>query len=264
MDRRQFLHAAISLAALAGPGSSAVADNRSGRPRFTRRQINSGGMSPRSIELFVVSPDTAAPAGAMLFVHGHQGGRDTGGRGAVDDGTLWGICSALNITAASVSKPCYGASEGPPDFCGPATQQAIIAALNFLRLQPNVDPDRIVLNGYSRGAIASAMVAPQDVDLRALILVSGIYDLKTAYETARPGIRLAIEREAGVTAGAFASRSALFHVGKIRSETLLLHGRSDDRAPIEQAEKMASALSDVGVKILGVALMRDGADVWAG
>jgi hypothetical protein len=41
------------------------------------------------------------------------------------------------------------------------------AALSFLREQPNVDPDRIVLYGYSRGAIASAMVAAQDANLRA-------------------------------------------------------------------------------------------------
>src|SRR5687768_10559305 len=140
-------------------------------PKITQHQISPAGLPP--VELFQASPDNVQPAGAMLFVHGNQGGRGIGARETVDTGTLLGFCSRLNITAAAVSQPGYGASAGPPDFCGPRTQDAIAAALSFLRVQPNVDPDRIVLYGYSRGAIASAMAATREPDLRALILGAG-------------------------------------------------------------------------------------------
>ena len=216
-------------------------------PTVTQHQISPGGLPP--VELFQARPDHGNPAGAILFVHGNQGGRRIGARETVDTGTLLRFCSRLNITAAAVSQPGYGASAGPPDFCGPATQRAISSALSFLRAQPRVDPDRIVLYGYSRGAIASAMVATREPDLRALILGAGVYDLEAAYETASPGIRWAIEQEAGATDEAFAVRSALRHADKIQAETLLLHGRLDDRAPVEQAEELAEALSDAGTAV---------------
>ena len=251
MDRRHVLTGLLGVAgaSAARPRAALAAaiDRASAMPKVTQHQISPAGVPP--VELFHVSPDAAGPTGAMLLVHGHQGGRYIGARETVDTGTLLRFCRRLNITAAAVSQPGYGASEGPPDFCGPATQRAIRSALSFLRSQSNVDPGRIILYGYSRGAIASAMVASQDAHLRALILAAGVYDLEAAYRTASRGIRRSIEREAGMTSEAFAARSALRHADKIRSETLLLHGRHDDRAPVAQAEQLAKALSDAKIPV---------------
>ena len=216
-------------------------------PIITQHQVNPAGAP--AVELFQATPDSTEPGGAILFVHGNQGGRRTGARETVDTGTLLRFCTRLNITAAAVSQPGYGASAGPPDFCGPATQQAIGLALAFLRAQPNVDPARIVLYGYSRGAIASAMVATRDTMLRALVLGAGVYDLEALYRGAAPGIRWTIEQEAGATAEAFSARSALRHADRIRTPTLILHGRHDNRAPVAQAEELAEALSDAGTTV---------------
>jgi dipeptidyl aminopeptidase/acylaminoacyl peptidase len=199
------------------------------------------------VEVFQVRADAAA--GAILFVHGNQGGLQLGGKALADSGALQRFSSGLNITAAAVSQPGFGASDGPADFCGPRTQQAILTALSFLRAQPCVDPARIVLYGNSRGAVASAMVAAQVSDLRALILSGGVYDLRAAYDCARPGLRQAIESEAGTSAQAMTARSALHHAARIRSQTLLLHGSRDDRAPLSQAEAFRDALSDAGVPV---------------
>lgn len=216
-------------------------------PGITQHQINHP-QTP-SVELFQVGPDHAKPTGAMLFVHGNQGGRRIGARETVETGLLLNFCTRLNITAAAVSQPGYGGSEGPPDFCGPATQRAIRSALSFLRAQPNIDPGKIVLHGHSRGAIASAMVATQDANLRAVILSAGVYDLEAFYHVASPGIRWSIEKEAGASDAMFAARSSLRHAGKMRCETLLLHGRHDDRAPVTQAEQLAKALCDAGTTV---------------
>ncbi|MBA8878283.1 dipeptidyl aminopeptidase/acylaminoacyl peptidase [Phyllobacterium myrsinacearum] len=139
-----------------------------------------------AVELFQAHTSSASPTGVMLFVHGNQGGLLLGAKEFVDTGTLLRVSAGLNITAAAVSQPGFGASDGPADFCGPSTQQAIIAALSFLKKQPSVDPGRIVLYGNSRGPVASAMVASQVAYLRALILSSGVYDLRAAFKNSSP------------------------------------------------------------------------------
>ena len=199
------------------------------------------------VELFQAASSQTTPRGAILFVHGNQGGRLIGAWEAVDTGMLERYSTALRITAAAVSQPGFGRSDGPPDFCGPKTQRAINTALAFLRGQPLVDPERLVLFGNSRGAIASAMVATQDADLRGLVLSSGVYDLRAAYDAAAHGLRGTIAQEAGLSEEAFSKRSALYHAGAIRCETLLLHGRQDDRALVSQAERLDAALTEAGV-----------------
>jgi len=202
-----------------------------------------------NVELFHAPAPNIMPAGvgAILFVHGNQGGRLTGAKEVADSGVLQRFSSRFNIAAAAVSQPGFGASDGPADFCGPGTHRAIHAALSFLKEQPSVDPGRIVLYGNSRGAIASAMVATQVTDLRSVILASGIYDLKTVFAHCPKGLRQIIEAEAGLSNEAFQARSALHHVQKFRSEVLLMHGKYDDRAPVTQAETFSDALSVSGV-----------------
>ena len=200
------------------------------------------------VELFQSRP-TVTKNGAILFVHGNQGGLLLGGKEAVDDGSLVRYSSRLGITAAAVSQPGFGASDGPADFCGPTTQQAIVAALEFLKQQPSVDPERIVLYGNSRGAVASAMVATKVQGLRALILTGGVYDLREAYESSPSGLRQAIQNEAGVTSQAFSDRSAINHSHRIEAETLLLHGKYDDQASADQAERFSAALTQAGVSV---------------
>ena len=75
--------------------------------------------------------------------------------------------------AAAVSQPGYGKSDGPPDYCGPFTQDAVQAAVEFLRRQTFIDPTRIALYGYSRGAIVASMVATK---VAAVVLGAGAYD----------------------------------------------------------------------------------------
>jgi dipeptidyl aminopeptidase/acylaminoacyl peptidase len=203
----------------------------------------------RAVEVFTATPKTSRRTGALLFVHGNQGGQRIGGREMVDNGAIAQLASALNITAASISQPGYGTSDGPPDFCGPVTQDAIRACLEFLRSRPTVDPARLMLYGVSRGAIASAVVATKEPNLRALVLASGIYDLEAAYRVTLPGIRQTLESEAGTTRSAFEARSAMRHAKNIRAETLILHGLNDDRAPPNQAQELAEALDAAGARV---------------
>lgn len=123
---------------------------------------------------------SATPAGALLFVHGNQGGPLLlGPRELVNNGALARFSSALNVTAAADSQPGFGASDGPSDFCGPGTQQAIIAAIRYLQKQPG------------SGCLGNCRY--QVHDLRAVVLSGGVYDLQAAFDAGPVGIQQAIE-----------------------------------------------------------------------
>jgi dipeptidyl aminopeptidase/acylaminoacyl peptidase len=140
----------------------------------------------RAVELFLSCPRGGAAHPATLFVHGHQEPQRPGGRGYADVGRLDRMARA-GFIAAAVSQPGYGGSDGPPDYCGPRTQLAISGVLGYLRSLDTVDGESVALYGVSRGATASAMVATREPQLRALILVAGIYDLGAAYPTGNVG-----------------------------------------------------------------------------
>lgn len=215
----------------------------------------------RSVELYWSEPKGDGRGPAVLFVHGHQYPDRPGGRYHVDVGDL-ALYTSAGLVAAAVSQPGYGASDGPPDFCGPVSQQAVRTALAFLRRHPRVDPDRIALYGQSRGAVVSSMVAVEDDRLAAVVLRGGIYDTADAYDRLDPetelgaGIRRNVERESGATPESFRARSALLTDKTSRVPTLFLHGETDDRSPVDQVRALAARLRDAGTPV-EVVLFRD-------
>lgn len=71
----------------------------------------------------------------------------------------------------------YGESSGKSDFCGKASQNNLVQAINFARSQPNVDPNKVAVMGISCGTSIANVVANSG-KINALILVSGFYDFK--------------------------------------------------------------------------------------
>ncbi len=189
----------------------------------------------KKIELFWTKPAGDGPYPAVLFIHGHQEQVRRGGEDYFKFGHL-GNLARRGFVAASLSQPGYGHSDGPPDFCGPFTQDAALVALDFLRKQAFVNRTKVALYGYSRGAIVASMVATRDQELAAVVLGGGAYDFFSWYPTPLTGIDMNIRMEAGPSPEAFRSRSAIYHVDRIRAAVLLLHGAQDERIPVRQAE----------------------------
>ncbi len=74
----------------------------------------------------------------------------------------------------------YGESSGKSDFCGKASQNNLVQAINFARSQPHVDPNKVAVVGISCGASIANVVANLG-KIKALILISGFYDFKAMY-----------------------------------------------------------------------------------
>jgi dipeptidyl aminopeptidase/acylaminoacyl peptidase len=202
----------------------------------------------KKIELFWTKPAGDGPYPAVLLIHGHQEQVRNGGESFVRTGRL-GILARQGYVAASLSQPGYGNSDGPPDYCGPFTQDAVLVAMDFLRKQAFVRPNKVALYGYSRGAIVASMVATKDQKLAAVALGAGAYDFFSWYPTPMRGIDANIRQEAGTSAEAFRTRSAIYHVDKIKAPILLLHGTQDERIPVRQAEAFSEKLRATGVTV---------------
>jgi dipeptidyl aminopeptidase/acylaminoacyl peptidase len=219
------------------------------RDRGVQRELlPDRGNTGKRIEVYWTKPTGQGPWPAFLFIHGHQGQVRNGGESYVKTGRLDAM-AGRGYVAAALSQPGYGNSDGPADFCGPLTQEAARVALEFLRNQSFVDPNKVVLYGYSRGAIVAGMVATRDPKLAAVILGAGAYDFASWYPTPLAGIDANIRREAGVSAEAFRARSAMHHADRIRAPVLVLHGAQDERIPMQQAEAFADRLKAHGVAV---------------
>jgi carboxymethylenebutenolidase len=102
--------------------------------------------------------------------------------------------------------------------------QYVGAALEYLRAQPYVDPERLAVSGYCRGGSLSYVALAELPGLRAAVSFHG-----TLKEEPDP-IRL----------------SAFPYVERIQAPLLELHGAADDVSPVEITYRMAQRLAELG------------------
>jgi len=92
----------------------------------------------------------------------------------MSNNVVWAICQALtqrSIAAFRFNFRGVGQSEGTFGN-GIAEQEDVKAALSFVLSDPDINPDKIGLTGYSFGAGVAAPVAIQDSRVKLLALVS--------------------------------------------------------------------------------------------
>ncbi|MBN6522666.1 prolyl oligopeptidase family serine peptidase [Acinetobacter pittii] len=134
----------------------------------------------QTTEIYWKEPDLLADKKypAIIFLHGIQ--KDKKGAKAFVRSGLLNEYSKKNFFSVAVSMSGYGESSGKSDFCGKASQNNLIQAINFARSQPHVDPNKVAVVGISCGASIANVVANSG-KINALILVSGFYDFKGMY-----------------------------------------------------------------------------------
>ncbi|MDH2565780.1 prolyl oligopeptidase family serine peptidase [Acinetobacter baumannii] len=131
-------------------------------------------------EIYWKEPDLLADKKypAIIFLHGIQ--KDKQGAKVFVRSGLLNEYSKKNFFSFAVSMSGYGESSGKSDFCGKASQNNLVQAINFARSQPHVDPNKVAVVGISCGASIANVVANFG-KINALIMVSGFYDFKGMY-----------------------------------------------------------------------------------
>lgn len=192
------------------------------------------------VEAVVVRPLSAGRRAGIVVVPGH-------GRSAYDSLPQAIRFARAGFATVVVAQPGYGGSTGPADFAGPRTIAVLTAAAERFAGQPYVDPARLGTFGYSRGALAAAILATRTDLFRASVLGGGIYDFCAAHRQLQlPGIRANMEAEAGLTNEAVRLRSPILDVAGLDGPVLIIHGEADENAPPEQARALAARLQAAG------------------
>lgn len=204
----------------------------------------------KQVEYFVEQPSGQGPWPTIVLLHGHQDGSRPGGKDFVDWGVLKNMADR-GYLAVAVSQPGYGNSSGPADFSGPFTQNSVSAVIAKLRADGLASPEKLVIQGISRGALTAGLVAAQDPSVSGLVLISGVYDLPAYITDSDAGMEKAsviasIIAETGGAADALIARSLLRPDVDIKASLLILNGAKDDRTDPDQARALARQITRGG------------------
>jgi dipeptidyl aminopeptidase/acylaminoacyl peptidase len=121
------------------------------------------------------------------------------------------------FASVAVSQPRFGKSAGSPDFVGPKTIAALTEGYRKLRQECYVDPARMGIFGYSRGAMAASLFAVDLDDVKAAVFGADIYAFQRAYdENTLPGVRQNMRDGAGMTEEAVRERSSILKMERLK------------------------------------------------
>lgn len=184
-----------------------------------------------SVEAWFLPPTApaAAPSSLILFTHGNGELIDFW-PAAFDEPRRWGVAVLL------VEYPGYGRSPGHPSET--TITQAVLAAYDWARARPGIDPRRIVAYGRSVGGGAACRLAARR-PLAALVLES-------TFTSVRSFAR-------GFGAPAFLVRDPFDNLAAVREyggPLLLLHGSRDDIIPPGHSRVLAAAARQAELHLL--------------
>jgi dipeptidyl aminopeptidase/acylaminoacyl peptidase len=130
---------------------------------------------------------------------------------------------------------------------GAEIQYDIIDGVKYLIEQGTVDKNNMCIMGASFGgysALQSAIIEPDM--FKCAIGVVGVYDLPLMFDegdvAGRESGQRYLKNVLGTDTAQLKAFSPSYNIEKLKAPVLIVHGGEDQRAPIEQAESLVSAL----------------------
>jgi dipeptidyl aminopeptidase/acylaminoacyl peptidase len=148
------------------------------------------------------------------------------------------------------------------DQNGNEAQDVLYGVLAAVRRNPWIDRDRIGIEGGSYGGQLTCWLITQTSLFRAAIPLAPItnnvsYNYMTYYNMYEQ-MEWGVLPHQGNMMDVLWERSALKHVAKVKTPTMLVHGENDNDVPIAESEQFYIALRDVGVEAVMVRYPREG------
>lgn len=218
-------------------------------------EYGTGGGRPLQLDLYrPENRESARPA--ILFIHG---GAWKGGKRS-DMKFYCAKFAGLGYVTATASYRLSG--EAP----FPAAVHDVKCAVRWLRANAGeygIDPDRIAVSGNSAGGHLSMMIGYSDdpalegdggnggVSSRVCAVVNfyGPADLTTDFAKRQGVLREFMDGKTHDEApDAYRLGSPLFHLTPDDPPTLIFHGTLDSTVPVEQADRLAVKLDELGIE----------------
>lgn len=200
-----------------------------------------------TLSAMVYRPNTGRRAPAVIIC---SGGMETG----MFEVYEWIAASLRDAGVFGVTPKYRGASplRDPDD---------ISLVIDWLRQQPDVDPERIGIMGHSRGGTAALRSAALDSRLKAVVTFGAVTNFLQQAEGLAiyaPGRRQTLIRWLGdpvVNRAFYEEVQAVSYGDRIKQPLLMLHGQNDMHAPVEQSAWMREAIiaggnNDVQLEII--------------
>lgn len=130
---------------------------------------------------------------------------------------------------------------------GTKIQDDILLATKYIVQEGTADKNRICIFGASFGGYSALQSAIRKPNLfKCAIGYVGVYDLPMLYgEGDIKNLKWGdsyLDTTLGKDVAVQKAQSPVYHVDKLKAPVLLIHGKEDQRAPIEHAEKLRKAL----------------------
>jgi dipeptidyl aminopeptidase/acylaminoacyl peptidase len=237
------------------PAASFVAPALIHFPTFDQASEDGGEPEPRRIPAWFFKPpgDSDAPLPVVVMVHG---GPESQFRPGFHFLIQYLLHHGYGVLAPNVrGSTGYGKAYSHLDDVERRMDSVadLAHAATWLKAQPEVDGDRLVVYGGSYGGfmVLAAVTAYPDLWAAAVDIV-GISNLATFLENTSDYRRAHREAEYGSLARDrdFLERIApINHVDQISAPLMVIHGANDPRVPLSEAEQLVAALEEREVPV---------------
>lgn len=218
------------------------------------------------VEAFLTKPANWKPDGKyplIVNIHGGPHGQQGPGfnfRNQVYAGHGWATLLVNYRGSTGYGQKFADAVFG--DQNGNEAQDVLYALSAAMRRNLWIDRDRLGVEGVSYGGQLSDWLITQTNIFKAAIPIASIANLVSynymTYYNQYEQMEFGIFPHQGNLMDVLWERSALKHVAKAHTPTMLQHGENDNDVPIAEAEQFYIALRDVGVEAVMVRYPREG------